>query len=218
MSVIYEKLTQSLVNFEKILIGEVSRDVVISLICGGVAGVAAKTAVAPAERVKMSFQISADKFTLYNALIRSYQMVKQGGVISLWKGHSTSIIRVLPFSAITYAVHDYCESKFKNRLQRDKLPFAYKFSAGSIAGAVGTLCTYPMDVLRVRLAMSSSSSWRVAISQGGLFQGLCPTMMGIIPYSGTAWMVKQTFQENFPAVFHRSPSIYEALFMNAVAG
>lgn len=67
-------------------------------------------------------------------------------------------------------------------------------------GAVGTLLTYPLDVLRVRLALMPSSSWSSAIGQGGLYQGLAPTMLGIIPYSGTSWMVKQSLQELFPKV------------------
>lgn len=69
-----------------------NRDVFSAMICGGVAGIVAKTAVAPAERVKMSFQVSSkDLFTLEGALQRGSAMVKEGGVLSLWKGHSTTI-------------------------------------------------------------------------------------------------------------------------------
>jgi solute carrier family 25 protein 42 len=213
------KTVDFIIHFERFLFDEIaSRDVLISLACGGIAGVAAKTAVAPAERVKMSFQVSSEKFTYMRALARGNDMVKCGGITSLWKGHSTTIIRVLPFSAISFAVHDYCQQKFKDNIGKDKLPFELKFLAGSIAGAVATLSTYPLDVLRIRLALSPTLSWREAMSKGGMFQGLSPTMLGIIPYAGTTWMSRETLQEAFPVVFKRKQTIYENFVMNAIAG
>lgn len=195
-----------------------SRDVVESVICGSIAGVVAKTAIAPAERVKMSFQVTNNKFTLYDALQRGRHMVKHDGVLSLWRGHSTTVLRVAPYSGIAYAAHDYAEIQLKQQLKSDTLPFIHKFLAGSIGGITGTLLTYPLDVLRVRLALTPGSNWVSTIRQGGLFQGLVPTMLGIIPYSGTSWMVKQTLQEAFPTVVHRQPTLLERLAMNALAG
>lgn len=195
-----------------------SSDVLAAILCGSVAGAVAKTAVAPAERVKMRFQISSDKFTLREATRHGIEIFRRGGLFCLWRGHSTTILRVAPYSGISYAAHDYAEYQFKKELQCERLPFLYKFLAGSIGGATGTFFTYPLDVLRVRLALTPGASWASAINYGGLFQGLTPTMLGIIPYAGTAWMVKQTLLENFPTVFHRQPSLMESLILNAAAG
>lgn len=195
-----------------------SYDVLVSIICGSIAGAVAKTAVAPAERVKMRFQISSDKFSLTKATQHGIEIFRKGGIFSLWRGHSTTIIRVAPYSGISYAAHDYAEAQFKKYLQTDKLPFLFKFLSGSAGGATGTLLTYPLDVLRVRLALTQGSSWSSLLHSGGLFQGLVPTMLGIIPYSGTAWMVKQTLQEKFPSIFHRKPTLIESLILNAIAG
>jgi hypothetical protein len=41
---------------------------------------------------------------------------------------------------------------------------------------------------------------------------------GIIPYSGTAWCVKQTIAEVFPTVIHRKQTTTELLISNAFAG
>jgi len=195
-----------------------NRDVVESLLCGSIAGVVAKTAIAPAERVKMSFQVTTDKFTLIDAMKRGRQMMSRDGITSLWRGHSTTVLRVAPYSGISYAAHDYAELQLMKALHSDTLPFIYKFIAGSIGGAMGTVWTYPLDVLRVRLALTPGSNWLSTIKQGGLFQGLIPTMAGIIPYSGTSWMVKQTLQETFPTIWHRKPSLIERLSINAIAG
>eukprot|EP00606_Chrysophyceae_sp_TOSAG23-5_P000744 GSChrysophyteH2.ASY1.ANO1.965.1 assembled CDS len=79
--------------------------------------VLAKTAVAPAERVKMSFQTTQDRFKFSTALSRARGMVQEAGVLSLWRGHSTTVLRVAPFAGLSYAVHDWSEREMKERLQ-----------------------------------------------------------------------------------------------------
>ena len=210
----YEKFVSAELYLQK----EIKNNHVISsMICGAFAGICAKTFIAPAERIKMTFQVSADKFTFRNAIVRAQNIVTEQSIFSLWKGHSTTILRIAPYSGFSYAIHDYAETTFKNRLQTNKLPGIYKFLAGSLAGSGGTLLTYPLDVLRVRLALGQS--WASAIRQGGLFQGLFPTLLGIVPYSGTAWAVKQTLlEELFPAIVHKRPTVTESLVINAMAG
>ena len=56
----------------------------------------------------------------------------------------------------------------------------YEFLAGSIGGIGGTLLTYPLDVLRVRLALLPDATWTKAVNHGGLFQGLIPTLAGTL--------------------------------------
>ncbi len=58
-----------------------------------------------------------------------------------------------------------------------RLPSSLKFLAGSIGGLGGTLFTYPLDVIRVRMALGGS--WVSSLKQGGLFQGLLPTLLGM---------------------------------------
>lgn len=183
---------------------------------GAVAGIAAKTCIAPLERVKIIFQIGQDKFTMLGAYQKLIGMIKQEGVLSLWKGHSTTIMRVAPYAGLSYTFHDYSENMFKVYTGREKLQPIYKFLAGSIGGFGGTLFTYPLDVLRVRLAVGLT--WKESMKQGEFYRGLTPTLVGIVPYAGTAWMAKQTMFENFTFVIGRNPYVYESLFINAAAG
>lgn len=210
---------EKVIQLESYIQGELaSRDVISSVLCGGVAGIVAKTVVAPGERVKMSFQISKDIFSLKAAFDRGMLMIRSDGILSLWRGHSTTIIRVAPFAGLSYASHDYAENMLKEYFHTEKLYFTYKFLAGSIGGFTGTLFTYPLDVLRVRLALVPGITWSSALKQGGLFQGLSPTLLGIIPYSGTCWCTKQTLREFFNTTFARDPHIIEALVLNSLAG
>jgi len=193
-----------------------NRDVYESLLCGATAGIVAKTVIAPGDRIKMSFQVSSEKFTLYNAFLKGREIVTTRGVLSLWRGHSTTILRIAPYAGLSYAIHDFSENVFKKTLRTDVLPPQYKFLAGACAGVGGTVLTYPLDVLRVRLAIGRT--WAMSLKQGGLFQGLAPTLLGIVPYSGTAWLSKQTMMEYFPTVMHRKPTVAESVVINAIAG
>jgi solute carrier family 25, member 42 len=193
-----------------------NRDVYESLVCGALSGIAAKTVIAPAERVKFSFQVTSAKFTWKNAFEQGRNVVHSQGWLGLWRGHSTTILRIAPYSALSFAFHDSSEQMFKDVLHTDVLPASYKFSAGAIGGVCGTALTYPLDVLRVRLAIGST--WQSAIQQGGMFQGLLPTILGVVPYAGTAWLAKQSLLEYWPTYVHRPPTITESLSFNALAG
>ncbi|KAJ1444098.1 mitochondrial carrier domain-containing protein [Ochromonadaceae sp. CCMP2298] len=203
-------------NYRPLPKRDAHKDVWESLLCGAAAGIAAKTVIAPAERVKMSFQVTPAKYSLRAAIAHGRTVVTQQGFLSLWRGHSTTILRVAPYSGFSYAIHDLSEDRFKAMLDTDVLPASYKFLAGSLGGVGGTVLTYPLDVLRVRLALGAT--WSSALKQGGMFQGLVPTLLGIVPYAGTAWGVKQTLLEAFPGVRGRMPNVLESVVINAIAG
>ena len=75
-----------------------SSDMVQAVCAGGVSGILAKTAIAPAERVKMSFQTTNELFTLRGALLKGRKIVLEDGVLGLWRGHSTTVLRVAPYA------------------------------------------------------------------------------------------------------------------------
>ena len=197
-------------------------DTLRRLFCGAISGICAKTAIAPAERVKMSFQLSNEKFTLTNCYSKFTGMVRNEGVWNLWKGHSANIARVAPYAGLHYAIHDYMEVLLKHsHVTNDDM--IIQLISGSLAGAGATAITYPLDVLRVRIAFAPTktniiTAWKHAIRYGGLYQGFAPTMFGIIPYSGTAWCVKGLLQTHYPKWTNRPLNTSERLGINAIAG
>lgn len=217
----FHRSFEKLRDLDKIyLSGELtSQSVMNSMLCGAIAGMVAKTAIAPVERVKLTFQVSQKVFTLKGALQQGQKIIREQGFWSLWKGHLTTVVRVGPYAGINYSVHDYAEKTFKEKLQVSSLPMLYKFLAGSIGGAVATILTYPLDVLRIRIALVTGQTWLGVYRQGGLFHGMAPTLLGIVPYSGTAWLTKQVLAEDlFPHFAGRPPALLEAFLLNAVAG
>lgn len=89
------------------------------------------------------------------------------------------MLRVAPYAGLSYAIHDFAEREMKQFLHTEQLPIMYKFLAGSIGGFGGTVLTYPLDVLRVRLALLPNATWSSAIRHGSMYQGLVPTLLGM---------------------------------------
>ena len=74
---------------------------------GAIAGAFAKTVIAPLDRTKINFQIQDLHFSYkeaYKFLVKSY---KHLGLLSLWRGNSATLARVVPYAAIQYTAHEH---------------------------------------------------------------------------------------------------------------
>ena len=187
-----------------------------NLIGGGLAGMVAKSVVAPFDRIKILYQISSAEFHIYKVPGVAWNIIQNEGISALWKGNTATMIRVFPYSGIQFMVFDRCktfllqEQEDEYRRQRAIDPKSPKpkwgispvqsLYAGMIAGATSVLCTYPLDLTRAQLAVLRRN--RHASNKGflgvlvenyrnrglpGLFRGIAPTMLGILPYSGIAF-------------------------------
>lgn len=135
--------------------------VVRSGIAGGMAGSAAKTLVAPLDRIKILFQTSNPDFLqfrgTFNGLFRAtYRIWKTDGLYGLFQGHSVTLIRVFPYAAIKFVAYEQIRlvlipsDTYETALRR--------FLAGSLSGLSSVFLTYPLDLVRVRMAFNTHSS------------------------------------------------------------
>ena len=88
---------------------------------GAVAGTLAKTAIAPCDRVKIMFQVSDRPFSIRAALRHGGDIVRNEGVLRLWKGHSAMVARVLPYASIHFAAHEQLNASLAPK-PGEKLP------------------------------------------------------------------------------------------------
>ena len=74
---------------------------------------------------------------------------------------------------------------------------------GALAGAVATLATNPMDVLKTRIMTGGASSGRLlaaassmlsAEGPGAFFAGLLPRLLHKTPAAGLFWLLFETFK------------------------
>lgn len=134
--------------------------IIRSGLAGGIAGCVAKTVVAPLDRVKILFQASNPDFRKYTgswsgAFSAGTEIYRQGGVRGLFQGHSATLLRIFPYAAIKFMAYD--QVHYILMPTREKETNARRFLAGAISGTMSVFVTYPLDVIRVRMAFQTKS-------------------------------------------------------------
>lgn len=121
---------------------------------------------------------------------------------------------------------------------KPRLTGVQKLLAGSMAGATSVVCTYPLDVMRARLAVSVETTEGAAVyhklgivraftsmhAEHGIasfYRGVLPTVLGILPYAGISFAVyeqlKQVWMDGF-STGEAEPSALVRLMAGGVAG
>ncbi len=203
-------------------------------ICGSLAGMCAKTVIAPGDRVKILFQTSSERvFSMPAALRIGADIAKKDGVSALWRGNSASLLRIAPYAAISYSSFDFYKETIDKHTNLS--PVAMRLCAGSLAGLTASSCTYPLDLMRARMAVSLSEkapyrsyghAMTTIVEKEGplaLFRGLSPTLLGIIPYAGLSFGVFETLKAHYKTTDGHIPGsdelpIKARLVMGAFAG
>lgn len=140
-----------------------------NLLAGGMAGMVAKSFVAPFDRIKILYQISSAEFHIKNVPEVAIKIAQTEGIQALWKGNIATMIRVFPYSGIQFMIFDRCktfllrEQEMKYIHQKSIDPTTPKptwgltpmqsLVSGMLAGATSVCVTYPLDLTRAQLAV-----------------------------------------------------------------
>ncbi|KAI8973678.1 mitochondrial carrier domain-containing protein [Mycotypha africana] len=223
--------------------------VVRSGIAGGIAGCMAKTSIAPLDRIKILFQSRNPVYEKYSgsfsgAFRAGFDIYKNAGFIGLFQGHSVTLIRIFPYAAIKFVAYEQFRAiLMPTRAQETP---SKQFIAGSLAGVTSVCFTYPLDLIRVRLAYDVKEAGHkrptllgtmqqifkepAATRRLGKFRivnfyrGFLPTISGIVPYAGVSFLtyhsITQLFRYNaIISPFTRAPlSTWAELVCGGVAG
>lgn len=171
------------------------------LFAGGLAGSIGKTVTAPLSRLTILFQVHSmvstrhtDKFS--SSVTGAFMKVlKNEGVLALWKGNGASVLHRFPYSAVNFFTFEVVKTSI---IAQEHPSFTVNswttmFASGAIAGAVATVACYPIDLIRTRLATQLNSdirylgirhaAQRIRMEEGfrGLYRGLGATLMVSVP-------------------------------------
>lgn len=111
----------------------------------------------PLEIVKIRLQIQGEVAkTIEGAPKRSAMwIVRNLGLVGLYKGASACMLRDVPFSAIYFPTYSHLKRDFFGESPTKKLGVLQLLTAGAIAGMPAAYLTTPCDVIKTRLQVEA---------------------------------------------------------------
>ncbi|KAG8052428.1 hypothetical protein GUJ93_ZPchr0001g33019 [Zizania palustris] len=184
---------------------------------GAAAGAVAKTITAPLDRVKLLMQthsvrvVGESTYKGVGFLEAIAEIGKGEGLKGYWKGNLPQVIRIVPYSAVQLFSYEVYKKIFRRK--DGELTVFGRLAAGACAGMTSTLVTYPLDVLRLRLAVESGHSTMSQVAMNMLrdeglasfYGGLGPSLIGIAPYIAVNFCVFDLMKKSVPEKYKSRP-------------
>lgn len=180
-------------------------DILTAMTSGAMAGAVAKTTIAPLDRTKIIFQTSQMQFSVKNVIKVISSTVQQHGVLALWRGNSATMARIVPYAAIQFAAFE--QLKLMLSPESRNATAVTRFVCGSLAGIIAAFCTYPLDLVRARMAVTQKGRYnglsetvlKIYHEEGfrKFYRGFVPTMLGIVPYAGLSFLTYETCKSSY---------------------
>ncbi|XP_049553165.1 DNA replication ATP-dependent helicase/nuclease DNA2 isoform X3 [Orcinus orca] len=176
-----------------------------SFLAGGIAGCCAKTTVAPLDRVKVLLQAHNHHYKHLGVFSTLRAVPQKEGYLGLYKGNGAMMIRIFPYGAIQFMAFEHYKTLITTKLGVSG--HVHRLMAGSMAGMTAVICTYPLDMVRVRLAFQVKGEHTytgiihafktIYAKEGGFlgfYRGLMPTILGMAPYAGVSFFTFGTLK------------------------
>ncbi len=170
----------------------------------------AKTSTAPLDRLKILLQVHHQSYKSYGIFNGFLAIYKNEGFLGYYKGNGAMMVRIFPYAAIQFMSYE----QYKRLLKPYFKPNTHtnKLLAGSMTGVTAVTFTYPLDMVRARMAFQVNDKkyrgiWHTLMTipkeEGGLialYRGYSSSILGMIPYAGTAFysyeVIKSILIEN----------------------
>ncbi|XP_022754910.1 mitochondrial carrier protein CoAc2-like [Durio zibethinus] len=210
------------------------------LVAGGVAGGLAKTVVAPLERVKILFQTRRAEFHSIGVVGSFKKIAKTEGIMGFYRGNGASVARIVPYAALHYMAYEQYRRWIINSFPDIGRGPVLDLVAGSFAGGTAVLFTYPLDLVRTKLAYQVVAPPKINVKgvvnteqiysgildcfsktyKGsglrGLYRGVAPSLYGIFPYAGLKFYFYEEMKRHVPD--EQKKNIMVNLVCGSVAG
>lgn len=184
---------------------ETNYRLVLDAIAGALSGCIARVVVGPLDVVKIRFQVQLEPIgghvnvarSKYTGLGQAFAtIVREEGIQGLWRGTVPGLLLTVPYTSVQFVALHQCKNLVQQAGLADHpgISTLVSFASGAVAGAAGTLASYPFDLLRTTLAAQGEPKvhrgmWDAAVhmwrTRGvtGLYSGLGVTLVEIMPYA-----------------------------------
>ncbi|KAL1543055.1 mitochondrial thiamine diphosphate carrier 2-like [Salvia divinorum] len=189
---------------------------------GAISGGISRTVTSPLDVIKIRFQVQLEPTTQWALLRRDvYSQSKYTGMLQatkdifreegwpgFWRGNVPALLMVMPYTAIQFTVlhklKSFVSGSSKSEDHINISPYL-SYVSGALAGCAATVGSYPFDLIRTLLASQGEPkvypNMRAAVSDilqrrgfRGLYAGLTPTLIEIVPYAGLQFGTYDTFK------------------------
>ncbi|CAN1304008.1 Mitochondrial substrate carrier family protein B [Linum perenne] len=191
------------------------------MLAGGVAGAFSKTCTAPMGRLTILFQIQgmhSDVTALSKPCVwrEACRIFNEEGFKAFWRGNLVTIVHRVPYSAVNFYAYEkyktvsnssFLQSVFGLERQggNSTADLAVRFLGGGLAGISAASATYPLDLVRTRLAAQRDTiyyrgiwdSFRTICKEEGylgLYKGVGPTLLGVGPNLAIGFCVYESLK------------------------
>lgn len=217
----------------------------IAFIAGGVAGAVSRTVVSPFERVKILLQVQSSTSAYNKGIFNAVgQVYKEEGFAGLFRGNGLNCIRIFPYSAVQFVVYEWFKKHIflvDGSLGKEQLQNWQRLVAGAACGGCSVIATYPLDLVRTRLSIQTANLAKLSKSKAhnlakppgviellaktyreeggvkGLYRGVYPTSLGVVPYVALNFAVYEQLKEFMPVTDPTIAHLYK-LTMGAISG
>ncbi|GCC18995.1 hypothetical protein chiPu_0018162 [Chiloscyllium punctatum] len=180
------------------------------LLSGAMAGAVSRTGTAPLDRLKVLMQVLKTRMALRKTGQYSgvgdciKKIMKREGLIAFYKGYIPNILGIIPYAGIDLAIYETLKKTWLNKYAKESAdPGVFVLLAcGTISSSCGQLASYPLALIRTRMQAQASlegsqqlnmmSLFRKIVAKEGplgLYRGLAPNFMKVIPAVSISYVV-----------------------------
>uniref|UniRef100_A0A5F7ZMF6 Solute carrier family 25 member 43 n=1 Tax=Macaca mulatta TaxID=9544 RepID=A0A5F7ZMF6_MACMU len=175
------------------------------LLCAGLAGALSLSLTAPLELATVLAQVGVVRGHARGPWATGHRVWRAEGPRALWKGNAVACLRLFPCSVVQLAAYRKFVVMFTDDLGH--ISQWSSIMAGSLAGMVSTIVTYPTDLIKTRLIVQNmlEPSYRGLLhafstiyQQEGflaLYRGVSLTVVGALPFSAGSLLVHMNLEK-----------------------
>eukprot|EP00268_Persea_americana_P048386 TRINITY_DN5107_c0_g3_i1.p1 TRINITY_DN5107_c0_g3~~TRINITY_DN5107_c0_g3_i1.p1 ORF type:complete len:510 (+),score=117.01 TRINITY_DN5107_c0_g3_i1:1073-2602(+) len=182
------------------------------LFAGGIAGAVAQTAIYPMDLVKtrlQTYSCEGGKVPKLGAL--SKDILVQEGPRAFYRGLIPSLLGIIPYAGIDLAAYETLKDMSRTYILHDHEEPGplLQLGCGTVSGALGATCVYPLQVIRTRMQAQPINSdaaykgmadvfWRTLQNEGflGFYKGIFPNLLKVVPSASITYLVYETMKKS----------------------
>lgn len=181
------------------------------LFAGGIAGAVAQTIIYPMDLVKTRIQTHAcegGRVPTLRSLSRDIWV--QEGPRAFYRGVVPSLLGIIPYAGIDLAAYETLKDLSRKHILHDgEAGPLVQLGCGTISGALGATCVYPLQVVRTRMQAQRPDAGaaysgmadvfkRTFQKEGirGFYKGIFPNLLKVVPSASITYLVYEKMKKS----------------------